>query len=375
MWHLGEVGDKHLVAHRASQADGQFGLAILEGFRGEHLSHGHDLRLAVRHLDAYGAAAGHGRDDADAQGGEAQRDVVLEAANFRHTGAVLGNNLKQRHGGSHVHLDFLDFDAVVAQRLGDALFVALLLLHIHTVGAHGGVLQQVERGEAVVGVTARGVVRIGDACGFYARHLSRCGRCGGSSVARLAGLRAAWRTLFGNRSGSGHCGITRVRGVAARVVAAGAATNELRQVGMAVVGIVVLVAVEFALGKLDGLHLGKQARQGLVGEHNPQHDENHVHAYHAWPAHQPDEPFVGLVAKGAARIEEGRFPVIGERSQQHREGEDGKQRHHRVGEEVHALVAVGHAIAYGEAPHHDDERRQSHAVDDEEVACPIHHNC
>ena len=62
-------------------------------------------------------------------------------------------------------IDALDLYAVVVERLGDALFVAFLLLLVDAVGAHGHVGQQVERREAVAAELTGGVVGIGHLVG------------------------------------------------------------------------------------------------------------------------------------------------------------------------------------------------------------------
>ena len=158
--HLGQVGDKYLVAHRAAQAHGQLGTTLLEGFGTQHLAHGYHLRIAVGHLDTDGSLAGHGGDDADTQGCKAQGDVILQTANLVDAHAVLRHDFKQGDRGAHMHHDFLDFNAIFAQGVADALLVFVLLSLVHTVRIHADVLKQVKGGEVIVAVFTRRVVRV-----------------------------------------------------------------------------------------------------------------------------------------------------------------------------------------------------------------------
>ena len=160
MGHLGQVGDKHLVAHGAAQAHGQLGTTLLEGFGTKHLAHGHHLRVVVGHLDADGSLAGHRRDDADAQGSKAQGDIIFQTTDLVHANTILGDNLKQGHRGTHMDHDFLNLDAIFAQGIANALLVLVLLLLVNTVGIHADVLQQVQGGEAIMTVFTSGIVRV-----------------------------------------------------------------------------------------------------------------------------------------------------------------------------------------------------------------------
>ena len=159
--HLGEVGHEGLVADGLAETDGQVVFVVLELVGVEDVLHGHNLRVGVRHLDADGALARDGRDDTDAEGGEAQRDVVLQVLDFADANAFCRYNLVQGNGRSDGGENLLDFNAETLESLFDTLFLLAELLHLGGFVDDGGLVveQQVGGGELVVRqVEARVVV-------------------------------------------------------------------------------------------------------------------------------------------------------------------------------------------------------------------------
>ena len=294
MRHLGQVGDKDLVAHRAAQAHGQFGTALLECLGTQYLAHGNHLRVTVRHLDADSAFAGHGRDDADAQGGQTQSDVILQAAYLVHAHAVLRHDFEQGHRWAHVNHDLLDLDTIFAQRVADAFLVLVLFLLVHAVGVHADVLQQVQGGEAVVTVFACRVVRIGDV-----------GAGGNGFQVGCFTLIAATSVIVGPGARLAHLGSQRVfrwlllfLQTAGRNLLLSAQEGGFARLDDYLFGFF-LAAAAF-LADLP-LKLLVQGIKGLVGEHYPQHENHQVNGNHAIHAHQSQQPFVGIEAEVASK--------------------------------------------------------------------------
>ena len=148
---LRQIGHIHLVGDGFSECDGQVVGRFLEFFRVQNALHRHDGGFLVRHLDADGSLARHGRDDADAEGREVQRNVFLECLNARDFHARSRRDFVERDGGAHGGVNLLDGHAKRVEHLHDALVVAADFLHIHLGFARVVVFfQQVERGEFVV---------------------------------------------------------------------------------------------------------------------------------------------------------------------------------------------------------------------------------
>ena len=122
--HFGEVGDERFVADGFAEGDGKFHFpAVAEGIALEHAFHGDDLWLGIGDFDANSAFAGDGGNDADAEGGETQGDVVFKAFDFRDSYAWGGFDFVEGDGGSWGGSDFDNFYVVVAKGFDDVVFV------------------------------------------------------------------------------------------------------------------------------------------------------------------------------------------------------------------------------------------------------------
>ena len=170
--HLGEVHHEGLVRNGLAEGDGQFVLRFLEFLRIENALHRHDARVLVRHLDADCAFAGNGRDDADAEGREREGDVVLEVSDFVDAHAGRGGHLVERNRGANRSLDARNLYAETAQHGDDAVLVGVLLRHVYRRAAVVVMLQEVERGEAIVFEVLAWVVGLHVL--HFAHHLARC---------------------------------------------------------------------------------------------------------------------------------------------------------------------------------------------------------
>ena len=169
--HLGEVHHKGLVRNGLAEGDGQFVLRFLEFLGVENALHRHDARVLVRHLDTDCAFAGNGRDDADAEGGEREGDVVLEVSDFVDAHARRGGHFVERNGGADGSLDARNLYAKTAQHGDDTVLVGVLLRHVYRRAAVVVMLQEVERGEAIVFEVLAWVVGLHVL--HFAHHLAR----------------------------------------------------------------------------------------------------------------------------------------------------------------------------------------------------------
>ena len=114
--------------------------------------------LLFGHFDADGALAGDRRDDADAQRGEAQRDVVLQVLDLADAHARLRDDLVERHRRSDRRLDLVDADVVVGEGLDDAVLVLLQFLLGHGEVAVAVVNEQVDVRQLVAAQVQRRIV-------------------------------------------------------------------------------------------------------------------------------------------------------------------------------------------------------------------------
>ena len=186
-----------------------------------------------------------------------------------------------------MHLNLLDFDAVVVERFGNALLIGFLLRCVNT-HTHSGRSKQIERWEAVMRVFVSGVVTVEFtlccaekiACGWVATLLEH-----GGVFLRLLAL------LFGSRC---HHRL-HFLGLVVVVVA-----QEVGVCGWLVVGVFHYFAIEFTMR--DNLIFQRFIHRfdGFVGNHNPQKHHKHIHAHHSIESEQPGEQFVELFTKIAA---------------------------------------------------------------------------
>lgn len=123
--HLGEVDHEHFVGDGLAEGDGEFVLGLAELLGVDDALHGDDLWAGVGDFDTDGAFAGNGGDDADAEGGEAEGDVVLEVADLGDADAGGGGDLVEGDGGTDGGGDLADFYAEVAEDFDDAVLVGL----------------------------------------------------------------------------------------------------------------------------------------------------------------------------------------------------------------------------------------------------------
>ena len=156
--HLGQVEDVRLVGDGLSNGDGQGRIAVLELVAGNERPHADDVRIRIRHLDANRAPAGNRRDDPDAECGETQGDVVFEVLDLGDPNAGRRHQFIQGHRGADGRLDARDFDAVVLQRVLDALLVGLEFFgaHFGLAGTVGG--EEVNVGQLKPADVQRGIV-------------------------------------------------------------------------------------------------------------------------------------------------------------------------------------------------------------------------
>ena len=184
-----------------------------------------------------------------------------------------------------MHLDLLDFYAIFSQRLGDSLFVGLLLFFIHAV-AHLDVLQEVERGKFVMDVFARGVMRITQHAFFNGLDLSRrIGRGGTSGGGYLLLTRLP---LLARLLGFG---LMAFFGIFMLLVMCAMTTHIAQQFGQVAAALVGfpphLVALEIAPRGHALARLLNECLDGVVAKHHPEHHHNNVHRNHAVHTHQP----------------------------------------------------------------------------------------
>jgi hypothetical protein len=90
-------------------------------FRGDHLF------LFVGHLDTYGPFTRNRSDDANAQGGEAEGDVIFQIFDFGNADARGGYDFVKGNGRPYGGPDFCYFDFVVGQGGRDLIFVGFQL--------------------------------------------------------------------------------------------------------------------------------------------------------------------------------------------------------------------------------------------------------
>ena len=147
MWHLGHVEDVGLVADGLAQGNGQGRVGVLELVAGNQRAHAHHIRVGVGHLDANRSFSGNRRDDADAEGGQAQGDVVLEVLDLADANARRRHNLVEGDRGANLRSDFAHFNFEVGQRAQDVLLVLLEFFVGHAVGAVAVVHQFVHVGQ------------------------------------------------------------------------------------------------------------------------------------------------------------------------------------------------------------------------------------
>ena len=156
--HFGQIKDERLVRNRLADGHRQGCVRRLELVGGDQRPHRHHVGRGIRDLDAHGAAARNGRDDPDAEGGEAQGDVVLEVLDLRNPDAGGRHDFVQGHGRAHFRLDARHLDAEVAQRLEDAVLVRFELAFRHAVLAVPVVHQEVDGRKFEAAELKRGVV-------------------------------------------------------------------------------------------------------------------------------------------------------------------------------------------------------------------------
>ena len=149
--HLCEVGNEDFVGDGLAERHRQLVVGLLELAAVQYAFHRHHLRLGVRHFNADGSLAWNGRDDADAEGTQAQGNVVLQIANGADADAWSRRNFVERDGGTDGCLRVgHDFHAEVAQDGLDALLVVALLLHIDGAFCVVVVCEQVDGGVLIV---------------------------------------------------------------------------------------------------------------------------------------------------------------------------------------------------------------------------------
>ena len=218
----------------------------------------------------------------------------------------------------------LDGDAILSQGLDDAPLVGLLLGHIHVVNIGLEVGKQVEGGEAIVHIFARGVVGIGDTLStlylgsFLDFHVGFF-----VSTSCLAGD----TTLFLITSG-----------VFLSLVLS-AATAQWHRLDVLIAleigelgSHLAIIAVDYILAAMRHVQLsnfldsGYHIHNELIAYQYPQYQQNEVYRYHARNTHQAIEPLVGIMPQVTTRTEKRELGKKRARRHYHREGEHAIQR-------------------------------------------------
>ena len=150
MWHLGQIKHVGLVGDGLADGTRQGVFVVLELLRSKHALHGDGLRLLVRHFDTDGSLAGDRGDNADAQGGQTQGDIILQILDLGNTYTGCRNNLIQRHSGTNGGFNLVNLDTIVTQGFNDFGLVGFQLLVAHLSTFVAIFIQQIECGELIV---------------------------------------------------------------------------------------------------------------------------------------------------------------------------------------------------------------------------------
>ena len=156
--YLGQVYHEHFVRDGLAERNGKLHLGLLEFARVQDAAHRHNVGLGVRHLDTDGALAGYGGDDADAEGAEAQGDVVFQVADAGDAHTLGGGHLIQGDGGAYSGLNLIDLHTEALQHSHNLVLVGFLLFLVDVgLAVVVVLLEQVERGVFVAGEGLQGV--------------------------------------------------------------------------------------------------------------------------------------------------------------------------------------------------------------------------
>ena len=128
--HSCEVFDEDIIVDGSAECHRKRHLTFAEFARVDDGKHRNRLRLAVGHFDADGAFAGDWCDDADAESGERESDVVFEAFDLGNTDTFGGNDFVECDSRSDSGFDARDRNAVIAQSFHNQFFIFVLLVFV-----------------------------------------------------------------------------------------------------------------------------------------------------------------------------------------------------------------------------------------------------
>ena len=150
MRHLAKVEHKDFIRNSLSQHNRQVKLGFLEFLASDNTLPGNNLRILVRYLNTDGSLARYRGNDTDTVSRQAQRNIILQSANFGDTHALFGSYLIQSNRRTDRCLNRADFNAEAAQRIDDTVFIGILFIHINCRIVVFKMLHQVDRGETII---------------------------------------------------------------------------------------------------------------------------------------------------------------------------------------------------------------------------------
>jgi len=149
--HLNEVGDDRMAIDVLAERDGNFRLRIAPFVRLEQVAHDDFGFDVIRHLDAHGAFAGHGREDVDALGLERGGDVVRERGDFFQLHPGRGMQFVAGDGRAFGDVAERNFDLELRERLLHEPRVGHeFLLGLGRLEGHVRVLEKIHRWQLVI---------------------------------------------------------------------------------------------------------------------------------------------------------------------------------------------------------------------------------
>ncbi len=128
--HFAEVEHEYLVRDGLAQHNRQVVFRLLELTRRDNGLHRHNLRVFVRHFNAYRSFARHRRNDTYAEGREVKRNVVFQILYLRDSHSRVWDYLVERDGGTDGCTDRSNVDAEALQCVFYSFLVLVLLIHV-----------------------------------------------------------------------------------------------------------------------------------------------------------------------------------------------------------------------------------------------------
>ena len=128
MWHTCQVCYYYLIINSFTQYNGQIHKALHELIRGQHVSEWYYGSVLIGYLDANSSFARNGCNNADAQGSQAQGNIIFEAFNFSNFDTSRGDKLIEGDGRTNRSFNTSDINLKIAQSLHNSLFILSYLL-------------------------------------------------------------------------------------------------------------------------------------------------------------------------------------------------------------------------------------------------------